>query len=80
MNLDAIFNGNNTFRVGQGSTGYDQITVLQQWFEFLSEETCDLFGRFHILSIPSFKPLARLSNFQSKKQFSDAWLGLRENF
>ena len=46
INLDAIFNSQhlNQTPVGQ-NTGFDQVVVLRQWFEYYFEESCQIVGQ-----------------------------------
>lgn len=49
INLDAIFNSQhvNQTPIGQNS-GFDQVVVLRQWFEYFFEESCTIVGQRYI--------------------------------
>lgn len=72
INLDAVFDGQNTFYIGQGATAFDQVTVLQQWFQCFFEETCEIIGRGEIYYPHDDVP--------SSREMSNSFYGLRGRF
>jgi hypothetical protein len=73
VRLDAIFNGRNTVPIGHGTT-LDQVIVLQQWFEYLFVETCEIMGplSFH------WRPAGGI--LWADRQRISRWMSLRPAF